>query len=732
MHASSYENMQLAYRRFLAGTELEERGGLVLDVGGSDVNGSYRALFKAGRFKYMAADLEAGPGVDIVLEDPYVIPMRDGMADIIVSGQAFEHIEFFWRTFAEMARVLNPDGIIFLIAPSGGPEHRFPVDCYRFLPDAYRALAKSANLDLVDVWRDERGPWQDLVGVFRHKGASPLARARAADRTAPFIPFDGEGLPDEERLSGKAPYLDVLARFHKELSPSSYFEIGVRHGRSLALASAPAIGVDPAPEISVELGKAVQVVTAESDAYFASHQQGDPIDFAFIDGLHTFEQTLRDFMQVERRARPGAALLIDDIFPNHQAQAERQRRTRAWTGDVWKLIQVLRTHRPDLFLLPLDTHPSGMLLVAGLDPHNRVLWDRYNPIVREYIKDAEPPAAILAREGASDPSADGFTQILATLADCYRRRAGSGETASLLRERAAALRPKLSVIVIAYNMAREIPRTIRSLSPAMQRGIAASDYEIILIDNGSTQAFDREALLRLSANLTIHTMSNATVSPVPAINRGLELARGDLIGVCIDGARMASPGLLAGALAASRLHERPVIGTIAFHLGPEVQMQSVQKGYDAATEDALLRDAAWEEDAYRLFDISVFAGSSSGGWFETPAETNALFMKAAHWRALGGYDAGFKTQGGGLANLDTWKRACDDPEAALIMLLGEATFHQVHGGIATNSTVSKWELFHEEYMRLRGKPFEKSTRAPRFYGTVTPRMIAAMRSAAKA
>lgn len=732
MHASSYENMQRAYRRFLAGTRLEERGGTVLDVGGSDVNGSYRGIFQPGRFKYLAADLAAGPGVDLVLEDPYVIPMRGGTADIIVSGQAFEHIEFFWRTFGEMARVLKPEGIIILVAPSGGPEHRFPVDCYRFLPDAYSALAKTANLDLLDVWRDERGPWQDLVGVFRHKGAPPLERALNAEMSKPFVPFEGEGMPEEERLSGQAPYLDVLARFHEELKPVNYFEIGVRHGRSLALAKVPAIGVDPAPEITAELGKSARVVTCESDAYFATEAQAEPIDFAFIDGLHTFEQTLRDFMHVERRARPGAALLIDDVFPNHPAQAERNRRTRAWTGDVWKLIQVLRTHRPDLFLLPLDTEPTGMLLVAGLDPHNRVLWDRYNPIVREHIKDAEPPPAILAREGAADPTTREFNEILAGLAEAYRRRAGAGETVALLRDLAARARPKLSVIVIAYNMAREIPRTIRSLSPAMQRGIAASDYELILIDNGSSQVFDQDALHRLAGNLTIHTMKDATVSPVPAINRGLEMARGDLIGVCIDGARMASPGLLAAALAASRLHPKPVIGTIAFHLGSEVQMESVKKGYDAAVEDALLREAAWEEDAYRLFDISVFASSSRGGWFELPAETNALFLRAVHWRALGGYDAGFRTPGGGLANLDTWKRACDDPEGELVMLLGEATFHQVHGGIATNNPASIWDLFHEEYVRLRGGPFAKSTRAPRFYGTVTPRMIEMLKGAGKA
>src|SRR6185295_1492798 len=112
--------------------------------------------------------------------------------------------------------------------------------------------------------------------------------------------------------------------------------------------------------------------------------------------------------------------------------------------------------------------------------------------------------------------------------------------------------PKVSLILIGFNMARELPRTIRSLSPRMQKGIGPGDYEVILVDNGSTMPFDEAELRRWIPGLVVHRIENATVSPVPAINRGIELARAGLVGVCIDGARMASPGLLAAALAASR------------------------------------------------------------------------------------------------------------------------------------------------------------------------------------
>ena len=119
--------------------------------------------------------------------------------------------------------------------------------------------------------------------------------------------------------------------------------------------------------------------------------------------MHLFEYALRDFMNIERRAAPGAVVVMDDIFPNHPAQAARERRTRAWTGDVWRLVEMLRLHRPDLFLLPVDVRPAGLLLVAGLDPANRVLWDNYNRIVSQGWKREGPPLDVLERRGAFHP-----------------------------------------------------------------------------------------------------------------------------------------------------------------------------------------------------------------------------------------------------------------------------------------------------------------------------------------
>ena len=173
MHKSSYQHMQRLVATYLR----PDQALHALDIGSYDVNGSYRTLFGQPQWRYTGVDLEAGPGVDVVLDSPYRLPMASGSIDVIVSGQAFEHVEHFWMTWLEMQRVLRPGGLIFLIAPSRGPEHRYPQDCWRFYPDGYRALAKLGDFELLEVQTDWEphedvgsAPWGDTVGVFRSRG----------------------------------------------------------------------------------------------------------------------------------------------------------------------------------------------------------------------------------------------------------------------------------------------------------------------------------------------------------------------------------------------------------------------------------------------------------------------------------------------------------------------------------------------------------------------------------
>ena len=291
-----------------------------------------------------------------------------------------------------------------------------------------------------------------------------------------------------------------------------------------------------------------------------------------------------------------------------------------------------------------------------------------------------------------------------------------------------AAKPLVSLVIAAYEMPRQIERTVESLSPGMQRGVEAGDYELIVVDNGSRRPIDRGRCESFGAQLRWLRVEDAPPSPALALNRGIAAAQAPLVGAMVDGARMATPGLLAGALAAARVHRRPAIATLGFHLGREPQQLAVRNGYDEEAEEALLAESGWRQDGYRLFDVSVPALSSSKGWTAVPAESNALFMPAGMWEELGGFEERFRTPGGGLVNLDLFARACALPRARLVMLLGEATFHQVHGGATTNDPEASMEELYAEYELLRGRPYEWPRAEPLFASSLSARARAAAES----
>lgn len=274
----------------------------------------------------------------------------------------------------------------------------------------------------------------------------------------------------------------------------------------------------------------------------------------------------------------------------------------------------------------------------------------------------------------------------------------------------------MSVIIVSYNIERELPRTLASFAPAYQRGIRAEEYEIIVVDNGSSKPPEAGDFAHLGIDLTILQCPDPTPSPVRAINMGLNASCGSIMGVFIDGARLASPGILLRAREAISLDSRSIVATRGRYLGPDFQRNAQMTGYDKDVEDALLARTAWMEDGYRLFDISVFDESSGPTWVSPISESNGIFMSRACWWELNGFEEHFQTPGGGLANLDLWRRATELPDARPTVLLGEATFHQLHGGVATNGSIASIENFFEEYAQIRGHEYEKPSTQLHFFG----------------
>jgi hypothetical protein len=209
------------------------------------------------------------------------------------------------------------------------------------------------------------------------------------------LALDPDCLPAHRTLArARLPgddYLAWLARFHSALAPAVYLEIGVDAGRTLSLARPPtrALGIDPSPVAPRAFAAPTRTFAMESDAFFSSPRAdaalaGAPVSLAFVDGLHLFEQALRDFRHVEKRAARDSVVLFHDCLPLDRATSSRTRKTAFWSGDVWKIVPVLARHRRDLEVFVIPAYPTGLAVVTRLDPASAVLDERFDAIVGEF------------------------------------------------------------------------------------------------------------------------------------------------------------------------------------------------------------------------------------------------------------------------------------------------------------------------------------------------------------
>ena len=267
---------------------------------------------------------------------------------------------------------------------------------------------------------------------------------------------------------------------------------------------------------------------------------------------------------------------------------------------------------------------------------------------------------------------------------------------------------KLSVLLMSYDMAREIPRTLQGLSRTYQEGAADLDYEVILVDNGSPVPLDPASWAHVDVPVRLIYLENAGPSPARAFNTALAEATGEIVCLMIDGAHLLTPGVFRLALASFAAYGNPVVATRYFWLGPGEQNESILNGYSKQVEDQLLQDINWPEDGYRLFEIGdpLRAGSENINWLNRMFESNCLFMKRELFSSQGGADERFDLPGGGLINSDIFKRAADADGVTPVQLIGEGSFHQLHGGTTTNVSAEKRNAsvqgFREQYFELRG------------------------------
>lgn len=191
---------------------------------------------------------------------------------------------------------------------------------------------------------------------------------------------------------GGEHYYQIFARILDFMKPRTYVEIGIEQGHLIQLVKPPtlAIGIDPNPQLTGPPPGNLRVFAETSDAFFAGHDLhtelgGLPVDLAFIDGMHHFEFALRDFANLERSGTRDSTILIHDCYPLDRETADRDQHHVFWSGDIWRLIVLLKKYRPDLSIHTIGTPPTGLGLVRNLDPGSSCLLEHCDRLYEEFL-----------------------------------------------------------------------------------------------------------------------------------------------------------------------------------------------------------------------------------------------------------------------------------------------------------------------------------------------------------
>ncbi len=167
MHTTAFNNCINFFTKYIENKF--DFSSTIVDFGSYDVNGTLKPIFK--NFNYKGIDMCQGPNVDIVCTGDKT-PFEDNQVDVVLSSSNFEHDECFWMTFLEMIRITKQGGYIYINAPSAGPYHAHPGDCWRFYADSWKSLEKWAkrnnyDVELVETYIDQGCDWKNSVGIYK-------------------------------------------------------------------------------------------------------------------------------------------------------------------------------------------------------------------------------------------------------------------------------------------------------------------------------------------------------------------------------------------------------------------------------------------------------------------------------------------------------------------------------------------------------------------------------------
>lgn len=180
-------------------------------------------------------------------------------------------------------------------------------------------------------------------------------------------------------------YVEMLRAIHSWKKPKAYLEIASGHNRTLALAECRTISIGRPQfiqnkDISSKQNPIFLFQMDSLEFFESSHAKDlfpDPIDLAFLDGIHLCEVLLIEFLNVEKIAKPDSVIALHDCLPLEVgitgrnatlATPQDPKRRGWWLGDVWRTALFLKRNRPDLVIRAYAAPPTGLVCITGLDP----------------------------------------------------------------------------------------------------------------------------------------------------------------------------------------------------------------------------------------------------------------------------------------------------------------------------------------------------------------------------
>ncbi len=292
----------------------------------------------------------------------------------------------------------------------------------------------------------------------------------------------------------------------------------------------------------------------------------------------------------------------------------------------------------------------------------------------------------------------------------------------------------ITFIVAAYNIPRQIRRTLLTLTPGYQgfgndstdgtgdADVDVVDVQVIVVDNGSDTPLETSDLDDVVPGVELIRVDGHP-SPVFGLNKAIESARHDTIAMMIDGAHLLSPGVIRSTMEIRQLFENPVINVPQYLLGAEAQNLLPDDRPDPfETETADLAEMGWPEQGYSLFTYALKATEVADRNPFQWAETNCLITTREVLERCGGFDERFDEPGAGMANVEFFHRLTHDPDNQYVLLAGEGSFHQDHHGTTTGVSVDvrkeRVDRFHQRNEELFGYRFPALCRSPFVYGVV--------------